>query len=75
MSDKRPEDLSVEELRRLLLDKRRVSRKDRLDSFRRTGRVLTLAPDTEVNIPEELHLGRVVETPVEQNPAVDSEWN
>lgn len=75
MSDKRPEDLSVEELRRLLLDKRRVSRKDRLDSFRRTGRVLTLAPDTEVNIPEELHLGRVVETPVEQTPAVDSEWN
>lgn len=75
MSDKRPEDLSVEELRRLLLDKRRVSRKDRLDSFRRTGRVLTLAPDTEMNISEELHLGRVVETPVEQPPAVDSEWN
>lgn len=57
MSDKRPEDLSVEELRRLLLDKRRVSRKDRLDSFRRTGRVLALTPDIEVEV------GRVVETP------------
>src|SRR5690349_18074964 len=57
MSDKRPEDLSVEELRRLLLDKRRVSRKDRLDSFRRSGRVLALTPEIEVEI------GRVVETP------------
>lgn len=57
MSDKRPEDLSVEELRRLLLDKRRVSRKDRLDSFRRSGRVLALTPEIEVEV------GRVVETP------------
>ena len=62
MSDKRPEDLSVNELRRLLLDKRRVSRKDRLESFRRTGRVVALSvdvPDTE----DALHLGRVVDTP------------
>ncbi len=63
MSDKRPEDLSVEELRRLLLDKRRVSRKDRLESFRRTGRVLTLTSDPEVDV----HLGRVVETPEDGN--------
>jgi len=63
MSDKRPEDLSVEELRRLLLDKRRVSRKDRLEGFRRTGRVLALASDPEVDV----HLGRVVETPEENN--------
>lgn len=59
MSDKRPEDLSVEELRRLLLDKRRVSRKDRLESFRRTGRVVALASDVQADI----ELGRVVETP------------
>jgi len=64
MSNKRPEDFSVEELRRLLLDKRRVSRKDRLESFRRNGRVLTLAPD----IPD---LGSVVETP-ESEPALGS---
>jgi sortase A len=47
--DKRPQDLSVEELRRLLLDKRRVTRKDRLEHFRRSGRAVLLAPD----IPEE----------------------
>ena len=42
---RRPEDLSVDELRRLLLEKRRVSRQQRLDRFRRTGRAVTLAPD------------------------------
>ncbi len=62
MSDKRPEELSVEELRRLLLDKRRVSRKDRLDSFRRTGRVLALTPDIDI----EAQFGRVVETPEDE---------
>lgn len=62
MSNKRPEDLSVYELRRLLLDKRRVSRKDRLESFRRTGRVVALASETE-----ELQLGRVVDTPAGQS--------
>jgi sortase A len=67
MSDKRPEDLSVEELRRLLLDKRRVSRKDRLDSFRRTGRVLALTPDIEIEV------GGVVETPEgEEQPQLEA---
>jgi len=42
---KRPEDLSEQELRRLLLDKRHVSRRERLERFRRTGRVVNLAPD------------------------------
>jgi sortase A len=42
---KAPEDLSVEELRRLLVEKRRGTRKERLDHFRRTGRVVTLEPD------------------------------
>lgn len=45
MAEKRPEDLTVEELRRLLLDKRRVNRRDRLESFRRTGRIVSLTPD------------------------------
>jgi len=35
-----PEDLSVEELRRLLIEKRRGARQGRLDHFRRTGRVV-----------------------------------
>jgi sortase A len=39
---KAPEDLSVEELRRLLVEKRRGTRKERLEHFRRTGRVVTL---------------------------------
>lgn len=42
---KAPEDLSVEELRRLLVEKRRGARKERLEHFRRTGRVVTVAPD------------------------------
>ena len=42
---KAPEDLSVEELRRLLVEKRRGTRKDRLEHFRRTGRVVDLASD------------------------------
>jgi sortase A len=42
---KTPEELSVEELRRLLVEKRRGARKDRLEHFRRTGRVISVAPD------------------------------
>lgn len=47
MPEKRPEDLSVEELRRLLLEKRRVNRHDRLERFKRTGRVIALAAEAE----------------------------
>jgi sortase A len=42
---KRPEDLSEQELRRLLLDKRHTARQRRLERFRRTGRAVSLAPD------------------------------
>ncbi len=42
---KTPEELSVEELRRLLVEKRRGARKERLEHFRRTGRVVSVAPD------------------------------
>jgi sortase A len=56
---KTPEDLSVEELRRLLIEKRRGARVERLEHFRRTGRV--------VGIPSELRedqtSGPVVDTP------------
>jgi len=44
---KSPEDLTVAELRRLLIDKQRNSRQDRLEHFRKTGRVVTLAPDID----------------------------
>ena len=42
---KTPEELSVEELRRLLVEKRRGARKERLEQFRRTGRVISVTPD------------------------------
>jgi len=42
---KSPEELSVEELRRLLVEKRRGARKERLEHFRRTGRVISVTPD------------------------------
>jgi sortase A len=58
---KAPEDLSVDDLRRLLIEKRRGARNERLDHFRRTGRVVAVAP--EVNDP--LESVRLVDTPDE----------
>ena len=48
MRNKKPEDLSVEEIRFLLVEKRRASRNIRLDRFRKTGRVMPFVGDTEV---------------------------
>jgi sortase A len=66
---KSPEDMSVEELRRLLIEKRRGARRERLEHFKRTGRVVDVAPDIlSDSVP-------VVETPegeVEQAPAPTS---
>ncbi len=42
---KAPEDMSVEELRRLLIEKRRGARRARLEHFKRTGRVVDVAPE------------------------------
>ncbi len=42
---RRVEDLSVEELRRLLIEKQRARRRQRLERFRQTGRAVILAPD------------------------------
>jgi sortase A len=42
---KNPEDLTAEELRRLLVEKRRSVRKQRIERFRETGRIVTLVPD------------------------------
>jgi len=50
---RRPEDLSVEELRRLMLDKRRTSRQQRLERFRRTGRAIDLATELSLDSLEE----------------------
>lgn len=48
---KAPEELSVEELRRLLVEKRRGARKERLEHYRRTGRIVTVAPDLDLDAP------------------------
>jgi sortase A len=44
-----PEDLSVEELRRLLVEKRRSSRQGRIEHYRKTGRIVTIASDLDVD--------------------------
>ncbi len=46
-SRKLPQDLSMEELRWLLVQKRRNARQDRLERYRRTGRVVMVASDIE----------------------------
>lgn len=55
MSAKRePKDLSIEELRRLLVEKRRADRRRRLEHYRRTGRAVVLVPDNETHSLEDL---------------------
>jgi sortase A len=56
---KSPSDLSEQELRRLLLDKRRVSRRERLERFRRTGRVVALEPEIPQVPDDEFRAGAV----------------
>jgi sortase A len=53
------EDLTVEELRRLLVEKRRSARQERLEHFRRTGRVVTLASDAGAASLDEFHSGEL----------------
>jgi len=61
---KKPEDLSVEELRRLLIEKRRGVRRERLEHFRRTGRVVddVALPEVASAVDEPPTGGPVVET-------------
>ncbi|MBT3187658.1 MAG: class D sortase [Anaerolineae bacterium] len=62
---KSPEDLSISELRRLLMEKRRNVRQDRLEHYRRTGRVIQLAS----NETTELDINPVIETPANEELA------
>ena len=57
------EELSEQELRRLLLDKRRVARQQRLEHFRRTGRAVMLAPDLPSAALEEWRTEPTLESP------------
>ncbi len=60
---KSPEDLSVAELRRLLLDKRRVARQERLERFRRSGRAIVLMPDAPPEGRDAMRAGLVLDVP------------
>lgn len=53
--EKSPEDLTVEELRQLLIEKRRKTRQQHLDHYRRTGRIVTLASDAQAGSFDPLH--------------------
>ena len=53
---KNPNDLSVDELRWMLVEKRRAARQDRLERFRRTGRAVVITPDLESSL-DDLHSG------------------
>ena len=44
---KAPQDLTIEELRWLLIEKRRADRQERLERYRRTGRAVMVASDVE----------------------------
>jgi sortase A len=57
---KSSQDYSADELRWMLVEKRRVARKERLERFRKTGRAVVLAQDTENSL-ENLRSGPLVE--------------
>jgi len=52
---KSPEDLSINELRQLLVEKRRKVRLQHLERFRKNGRVVNLAPEVENPPSDYLH--------------------
>jgi sortase A len=62
---KSPEDLSTDELRRLLIEKRRGARQERLEHFRRTGRVVAVAPNLSSDSLDKLSPSSIVDTPGE----------
>jgi sortase A len=56
-----PEELSVEELRWLLVEKRRLTRQERLERYRHTGRALVIAPDVDNSL-QQMHTGVLEES-------------
>ena len=52
---KSPEELSIEELRLLIIEKKRSSRQGRLEHFRKTGRIISLADDLDIESLEGMH--------------------
>ena len=72
MNTKRPaEDLSVEELRRLLIEKQRERRRARLERFRKSGRAMVLVPDEPQPRMERLRSQELNEAPTVQRTWLD----
>ncbi len=65
---KSPEELSIAELRQLLVEKRRKIRMEHLDRFRNTGRVINLTSDQEGSPGVILHSDSVAEPALEDQP-------
>lgn len=51
------DDLSADELRWMLMEKRRASRQERIERYRRTGRVVMVAPEVDTPSFESWHTG------------------
>lgn len=68
----RPEELSEKELRRLLIERKRQSRQKRLESFRRSGRLLDVNPIPESkpsSVLEEFITEEAIDQPVSEEEA------
>jgi sortase A len=50
------DELSVDELRHLLIEKRRTARHERIEVFRRTGRVVVVAPEPAPYAPDQMRV-------------------
>lgn len=61
-------DLSVEELRWLLMEKRRSTRQQRLERYRRTGRVVSISSDAENSTLDAWQIREVADLDMDQLP-------
>lgn len=65
---KTPDELTIDELRQLMVEKRRKVRMEHLERFRNTGRALTLASDLESAPVEQLHSYSQAEQDIDELP-------
>lgn len=68
----RPEDLSEADLRQLLIAKRRAARRQRLDEFRRNGRLIELAPNPGTARTEGLSAIQIDDPLADPDPVLES---
>ncbi len=69
----RPEDLTEDQLRQLLVAKRRAARRQRLDDFRRKGRLIELAPNPGSARTPGLSAIQIDEPLAEPDPATEAQ--